>query len=305
MVLAVAALAGCSRVSTNTALHADGSFSRQVVYTVTKNDLNLGGQQQKAKPEDLFKLPASGNGVTVASTDNVNGTVVTVTRDVSADSSPLADISLLGDKKSVSATSTVSVKKLADGKLEYIETLHAATPAKSSVEQFLIPDLRARVKKALPEEYQKTELIDRLTVEIQTNMVHALVGPPEANLFSAILSPDTTARKINATAFALNLKSFKSAIPTLSDDQASSLAKSLSNMMNKDTFNASNSSKMAGENASPDNTAMTLLFFSVNFPGKIVETNGIADPLEGDVYWSLLPMALDLGDVHLRVVVQP
>src|SRR5579862_792826 len=172
---AVVLLAGCARVTTTTTLHADGSFSRKVVYTVSKNSgMSGGAQQSKDKPEDYFKLPAADHEVNVSRSDTTSGISVTVTREVAADSGPLPDIALLSDAGKVMATSSVSVKKLSGGQIEYVETLHSLEPGKT-IEQMVIPDLRARVKKAIPAEYQKSDLIDGLTKEVMMNFVRALV----------------------------------------------------------------------------------------------------------------------------------
>ena len=61
----------------------------------------------------------------------------------------------------------------------------------------------------------------------------------------------------------------------------------------------------AASTGDSDSNEMTPLFYSVSFPGTVVETDGLQDPMTGEVYWSLLPMVLDLGDVKLRVVVKP
>ncbi|MFI5385181.1 MAG: hypothetical protein ACHQ50_03580 [Fimbriimonadales bacterium] len=307
--VAVVLLAGCARVSTSTTLNADGSFVRKVVYTVSKSN-GLGppsgaDTQKKEKPEDYFKLP-SGPGVKVDHSEDKNGLIVTTTRTVAAGSAPLQDIALIADKTKILATSSVTVTKFPDGRLEYVESLHKLEPS-TTAQQFVIPDLRARVKKALPVEYQKTELIDRLTREIMINLAHALVGPPEPNLFNLLLTPDSSARRVNALAFTANVQSFKNAVPDMTPVQATTMARTLANVLNQDMLSGAGPS---GPGASPnkENSAdndMTPLFFAVSFPGKMVETNGLLDPVTGEVYWSLLPMALDLGDVQLRLVVQP
>lgn len=301
LLAAVAFLAGCARVATTTTLHADGSFSRKTVYAVSKLSGGLPAQSSgpsKDKPEDFFKIPAG-----ATKSEDKGNLLVTATREVSSGSAPIQDLSLIGDKGKVTSTSTVTVEKLPDGTLRYTEFLHGAAPT-SKTQQMAVPDLRARIKKALPEEFQKTELIDGLTHEIMMNLGHALLGPPEPNLFNVMLSPEAAARRINAIAFSANVKSFKGAMPSISDDQAVTMARSLANIINQDAIGGADAvGEAPKENSDPN--ALTPLFFSVSFPGKIVETNGIVDPVTGEVYWSLLPPALEFGDVKLTVVVRP
>jgi hypothetical protein len=300
-------ISGCARVATTTAIHADGSFTRKVVYTVSKMT-GMGGPSAgdaKDKPEDYFKLPVAGPGVKVVRTDGTNGPEVTVTREVAADSQGLQDITLWSEKGKPMATSTVTVRKLSNGQIEYVELLHALTP-NPKAQDYAIAELRARIKKSLPAEYQKTEIIDQLTKGVTANLLHALFGPPESNLAGLLANPDVTLRRVNATAFASNKLTFKEAIPALTEEQAAEMSRSLNNILNQDTLNASSAADQASkpkENSSGNE--MNPLFFVVSFPGKIVSTNGIIDPVTGEVYWSLLAAALDLGDVQLRVLVQP
>lgn len=301
----VVLLAGCARVTTTTTLHADGSFTRKNVYTVLPS-MSPGtseGQKKKENPEDYFKLPAKGPGVDIVRSQEKDKIVATVTREVAAGSPPLPDITLWDDKGKAMATSTVSVTKLSDGRIEYVETLHRLEPPKS-VPPLLAADLRARVKKAIPAEYQKTELIDDLTKRITLNLAYAIMGPPEPNFFNLILSPDSTIRRINTLAFTSNVRTFKAAIPSLTDRQASMMARSLVDLLNMDALNADKASPEASSGNSNENE-MTPLFYSIKFPGTVVDTDGLVDPMTGEVYWSLLPMVLDLGDVKLRAVIRP
>lgn len=301
----VGLLAGCARVTTTTTLHGDGSYTRKTAYTVLPSMApgSSEGQKKKENPEDYFKMPAKGPGVDVVRSQEKDKIVVTVTREVTAGSPPLQDITLWDDKGKAMATSTVSVTKLADGQIEYVETLHRLQPPKS-VPPLVAADLRARVKKAIPVEYQKTEVIDELTKRITLNLAYAIMGPPEPNFFNLILSPDSTIRRINTLAFTSNVRTFKAAIPNVTDTDASMMARSLADLLNMDALNADKASPESSSGSSDENE-MTPLFFSIKFPGTVVDTDGLLDPMTGEVYWSLLPMALDLGDVKLRAVVKP
>ncbi len=70
LLLALVLAAGCSRVSSETKLNPDGSFTRTVTYSVAKPDI---GAHQAASVDSAFVLPAEGNGITVTKkTDSVN-----------------------------------------------------------------------------------------------------------------------------------------------------------------------------------------------------------------------------------------
>ncbi|HVT12652.1 MAG TPA: hypothetical protein VHE55_10325 [Fimbriimonadaceae bacterium] len=304
LALVLGVLAGCARVSTTTTIRADGSFTRKTVYTIMPDTAISGMTDAKPKgPADYFKLPAKGPGVDVVQVQDKTNTVVTVTREVPAGAAPLQDIVLLGGKGGVLAASTVAVTKLADGRIEYVETLHRLSPPQSIPDMTTL-DLRARVKKALPAEDQRTELIDRLTKLVTINLVHAVMGPPEPNLFNLVFSPDSAARRVNTFAFNANVATFKAEVPNITEAQAAAMARSLVDLLNPSAFDAGKVSQEPKKPESDENELMPI-FFSIKFPGTVVETDGLTDPMSGEVYWSLLPMVLDLGDVKLRAVVEP
>ncbi len=295
-------LAGCARVATTTTIRADGSYTRKTAYTVMP-DMSQGDTGgHKKTPADYFKLPAKGPGVDVAQVQSQANTVVTVTREIAAGAPALQDIVLLGEKGGVLATSSVRVTKLADGRIEYVETLHRLNPPKS-IPALKIADLRGRIKRALPVEAQETERIDRLTHLVTLNLVHAVMGPPEPNFFNMVFSPDGTARRINRLAFDANVATFKAEMPNITDAQAAGMARSLVDVLDVASLDKDHAESSSQGNS--DQNEMNPLFFSIKFPGTVVETDGLTDPLTGEVYWSLLPMVLDVGDVRLRAVVKP
>jgi hypothetical protein len=296
-------------------IKADGSYSRTVVFTVSKNNVAMGGMMTppgegaetkppKDKPEDYFKLPVAREGMRVVRSEDKNSFIVTATRDAATGAAAVQDISLLAGK-TVFATSTVKVTKLPDGRVEYLETLHGSPPA-TAAQQFSMPEIRVNVKRVLPAESQTTALIDKVTHEVELNYVHALFGPPEPTIFSLMMTPDTILRRVNAYAFVENSRCFREAIPGLSEVQskemARSLAQSLTERILDQTDSMSQNSKPKSESGDND---MTPLAFAVKFPGTIVETNGLIDPITGEVYWSLIPLGLQAGDAHLRLVFQP
>src|SRR6476620_4556110 len=87
-------LAGCARVSTTTTLHADGSFTRKVIYTVSKTS-GMGGPPPEGveapppvKPEGYFKLPGDAS-TKVARGEDKNALTATTTKEVPAGAPPL------------------------------------------------------------------------------------------------------------------------------------------------------------------------------------------------------------------------
>lgn len=308
-------LAGCARVNTSTTVNADGSYSRKIDLKVSKTTTGMGsafsamGDSKDAKPpmdkpEDYFQIPKI-PGMKLVRSEDKTDSVVTLTRAAAAGAEPVQDIALWAEKGKVLATSTVVVTKLPDGKIEYIETLHTTKVSKDSKFQF--DQLRPRVKKVIPVELQTTENIDRATRAVAASYVHALFGPPEPMVFNMFTSPEVMLRRINSNAFVENSRSFQEIIPSLTEAQADEMARNLAEAM-ADTIMGETESmsepKDPKEKSSVENE-MTPLTFSVKFPGKVVESNGLLDRMTGEIYWSLLPAGLEMGDVKLRVVIQP
>jgi hypothetical protein len=120
---------------------------------------------------------------------------------------------------------------------------------------------------------------------------------------SLLLNVDGATRRLNGIAYLANLQSFKEAVPGISDAEASEMSKSLTNLLNSEALDPGSNSP--SESTPGGDAGLTPLTFAVSFPGKVVETNGLVDPMTGEVYWSLLPLSLELADVKLRLVVQP
>jgi hypothetical protein len=197
------------------------------------------------------------------------------------------------------------VNKLADGRLEYVETLHSAQPDEDH--PFAVEELRPRVKKVIPAAYQTTEVIDKLTQQVAVNYIHAVFGPPEPALLNLFTSPEAVLRRVNTFAFTENTRSFREVIPSLTESQAQDVSRELAQVMSESILDQTDmmNQKKPDEKKNSNDNAMTSLMFSVKFPGRVVESNGIFDPVTGEVYWSLLPAGLEVGDAKLRLVVQP
>lgn len=297
-------LAGCARVSTTTTVNGDGSFSRKLVFTVSKTSMGMPSSEgsTKEKPEDFFRIPAAG--YKVERSETKEGLTVTATRDYPVGTPVVEDVAVWGTKKQVLATSSAVVTKLPDGRIEYVETLRRFGPAKE--DEFAIPELRALVKKALPASMQQTATIDKVTREVALNYFHGLFGPPEPLFPMFFLNPDAGVRKLNAVVFLKNVDSVRQ-IAGASQSEAEDVAREIGRTVTDPLLNqADSTSQKQTEKSDPpgSDNDMTPLTFAVKFPGKVVETNGILDPLTGEVYWSLMPVSL-ANDVKLRLVIQP
>lgn len=312
---------GCARAKTVTTLNPNGTFSRSTTYTMPAAAGGLGAlgslgtpaeggekpqEQPATKPEDVFKVPPQSAGVKVTSATVKGDTTVTVSREAPFDTTLDSDIVLWEKKGKPMLSSSVAVKKLADGNIEYTETLHwLGKPSKNG--PTTDPDIRLKVKNVIPQALQQTEAIDKATKAVAVNLVHAMFGPPEPMLANFFMDPDGAMRRVNTRILPMNAQTFRSVMPSLTEAEAVDMSKrlSMSVMLDPNDQSPLDRKPASGEGESSSDNSLCTLYFEVAFPGTIVETNGLVDVLDGRVYWSLLAAGVELEDVVLRAVVKP
>jgi len=317
--LLVVFAAGCSRVSTLTTLRADGGYRRQSVYTLsaTSGMAELGDMASSAKDatfESAFSISKAGASVTKG--NDGDDKQMTVARNMTAGAPPLTDVVLLDEKKKPAMTSTVTVRRLPTGELQYDERLKwLGSDATQQVAQ--IPRLREAIKAILPDRLKGSKAtVDRVAMGLTKSMMHTALGPPYPLLFDFMVNPD--AAKLRASGTIMNIidSELKADVPEMNEIERAAGSRAL--------ISFADPKKMAGPGSDPtsllggtlpkgsdgkgsggNNVSMTALLFEVAFPGKVVATNGLVDPVSGHVYWSLYAMAAGLGEVDLHLVVRP
>lgn len=307
---------GCARVSTSTAIESNGNIVRKAVYTIPSSMLAMssisglqdpasqdGKEPQPPTPGDYFKIPAEGENVKVEPSTNPNEVKVTVTQKGTIETLQNTGLTLWEKKGTPLVTSSMNVKKLEDGNWQYSETLHWSGTKKAE-EMKLDPELRVKVKSVLPEQFRKTEIIDKVLEAVGLNMLYSVFGPPEPTIGSFLVDPDGSVRKLNAVFIPANAKTFMETLEGITEEQALTMSRELSKKLLVNPEKSVVDSK--GDNDSQnEGNGMATLHFEVSFPGKIVSTNGIIDPLDGHVYWSMMALAASPKDIELKVVYQP
>ncbi len=305
LALAVAGV-GCGRVLTTTTLHPDGSANRLVTIKMPlKNP--MGEIEKENTPEKLFVLPTAGSGVKVEKSTEEENAVVKFSRQIAAGVAGTEDIVLVDPKKKPLATSTVTIKRLDDGNLEYTETIRwKGEKAKTDEADFA--KMRAQVKLGLPERHQKTAEIDAVTATIATSLVQMLFGPPEPSLTQLLSNPDFAERKMLGVLYKKIDESLRQTMPDLTTEEIKKVCASLVDSIKNSALLKDNSASKASSKAQEKNSSMNdmmSMVFEIEFPGHLISTNGIVEPFSGKVYWSLYPVAASFGDVTLRAVIKP
>lgn len=300
--LLILVAAGCARVSSETKLNPDGSFTRTVTYTVSKG--NLGGSQTSTI-DSAFNVPVESNGVTVTKKETAESSSVIVSRSVPAGSAPLKDIVVKDNKGVVELASQVSVSKLPDGNLEYTETLHW-TGAGSFKTPPIDADLRAQIKKSMPERYQKTDLIDNVVRHVMASIVRVFFGAPDP-LILGMMNVDVLQYKMKARLYKGLTQEFQADLPGITADETHKMIESMAQAIDVQKMAQDKMPDPTKQDPSKGNSreAAATLTFAVDYPGKVVKTNGIVDEADGVVFWSLLDFAVEFEDVKLEAEVDP
>lgn len=295
--------AGCSRAKIETVVSPDGSFKRTVTYTLSGAQGMMGNGKKDIA--DVFKIPSAGDGVTVDRSTTKDGDInVTVTRSLAAGAAPVDDFVIFQDAKQPELSDTLSVHKLDNGQIEYTESLKWIAKRGGSFGE-VPPEFRTAVKASLPQRMMDTATIDMVTNAVMVSFLRALFGPPEPVFPSFFTDPDLGVRK-------LKIASYQALIPTLQQACGMSAAETkaflgsfLSDERLKSVVEGKTPTHSGGQTGTPDNAAMVPMTFSVSAPGKVVRTNGLVDPINGQVYWSVYDVSAEFQDVTLELVVDP
>ena len=262
------------------------------------------GGEGGPKLEDSFVLPSS-SVYAIKQDKTEEGVKGTLTRTVAAGATIENDVVLKGAKGPLTSNK-VAVTKLADGRMEYVETLtwtagpgeFAETPA----------ELRLAVKKAIPERAATTEVIDAATTGIKRTIWKIFFGPGDPLIPLLVFHPDLGAKRMMQ-------RVFKEADPNLQAELGDKMDAATRAEFIKNFVTALNIEEMMAakqkqkqnpaESTGDDKGALVSMLFSVKVPGKVLETNGEVDPITGEVVWAFYGEAAQPAPVQMRVVYQP
>lgn len=326
LALAAATLCGgCGRATYTTRISADGSWVRRDTFV---------GQVEKAGSEpgfgamfsvslgDIFRLPG-GAGWTVTRATKKDELTITAVRTVTAGETLVGDVGVKGGPKgkpAVQLTSTVTVRKIGPGRIEYREVLHWNGALPNEIKElktasFLDPADLAAFRKAIPEEIVQAGKGEAMPFFIVRALVQMLFGPPEPMMMDLVMNPDFSAIKMQRS-FILAMDAYmqdssvgakmtpearKAALRKI----ARALVPLLKEISSKETKSPPGMPKMDGPTpgaGGQNEGGLPILTFAVEMPGRVVECNGELDEFTNSVAWSLFPVAAVLGDVTLRAV---
>lgn len=304
LLASVLLISGCARVSTDTKIAADGSFTRTARFVLSQNQMtDQVGTKGSAGLEDTFDLPKSGPGVTVSTEKGKDATTVTAVRTVAA-GEPLNDIVIKHKSGQPLLTNSAQVQKMPDGTLEYTESFsyHGKPP---SVEGQADSQLRGIVKKSLPERLQVTASIDKATARATLSLMQALFGPPEPIMMDLLTETDVAARKLRAALYKTLADSLPQDVAGMTQEESQTTARAIVNALPANDLATNTAAPLVPTPGADEPNGLTPITLSISFPGKLVRTNGLVDPFSGEVYWSMYAAAASIGPVNLYAVIDP
>lgn len=325
LVLALAALCGCSSVSVETTVNPDGSFSRSVSYTLVKSP--MGGE---TKIEDLAVLP-SGEAWTVTRGKEKDNAVVTAKADFKK-GAKVTDLMLVqkvekkqsfgfgGPKKEEEKPkpkpktlfdNEVTVREIAPGKFEYREVLR--WKGKSAMQDMGTPkpEELKEVFAKLPESLRSEAEAKKIALQLGRSLIQSIFGPSEPLMPHLLLNTTLAMRMIRIRAGNDMIDWMEKEYgDKLSEAQRVSTVRQLleefdmESKLDKEMEKSKPKMGPGGDKEKKDKEEVELvaLNFALKFPGKVIETNGKLDRFSGRVFWSLYPPATGIGDVELRAV---
>lgn len=293
--LALLILAGCRQTSSTTEVREDGTFSRAVKFTA--GDVNA---QSKLKMADVFELP-KGNGWTVKQTENPDpslGTVADATNSFPF-GTEISDIGLKLKGKVVLVNS-VKVVETSPGHYEYTETF--TWKGEADTDNSPRAKFTARLDELLGKNPKITAAQKEEFAIIGAGLLtRFLFGPPEPHLSLAISSPEFFARKARAS---MGAELLKAAERIFGDALDTAARKAFITQLLDPEIASGQAEANAPEPPSTDpeetnDDQPTTLTMVVKMPGTITETNGLTDPISGEVYWTMFRESAEQAPVTI------
>ena len=321
--------AGCAHESALTTVHANGSWTRKTVYTMSESDATMGMKSAKQLAlQDIFTPPA-GPGWKVVRTktgDKPPQIVVTAIKEAGPAETISGDLTVKNapakGQPAIRVVNSASVQPAGPGRWRYTETFHWVG-AKPKIEKDMSPLLGRSVKKSLPKALATDANVRALSLNLERTLWRTLFSPPEPLLLdfydnlvpiTGLSDPNeresTLTRRLGPGIEAALLETFGA---RMSPDLRHQCAVRLVRQITSDTgAQAGKSDTMGGSAGSSPSTDKATESFGgmypvaitvvVKMPGRVIETNGLVDDLLGEVYWTLYPQAALGRDITLRVV---
>lgn len=328
-----ALLCGCARERVSVTLGKDGTWTRRAVYIVA--NLDGSGEPGPLKTpgvSDSFELP-SGEGWKLTSEKTKDEKRVIAERTLSLDQTLENDIVVKEAPKSepppaqnpggkegtllvhaddpprtpkMLTSNSVSVRQVSPGRYMYSETVHWTGDMPANMNKF---DDRATalVKSALPSSLATDENVKSVVDAFSREFDLAMIGPPSPlihRLPMLMTAPEMFARlasrRVGPALMASLTEKFGDRMTA--EQRVTLTARLVRGITDELKQKGPDQAGSAQGDENKKNSSGAGIFISVKLPGRIVSTNGTADPFSGEVTWSFYPEAAALGDLKLTAL---
>ncbi|MCX7798852.1 MAG: hypothetical protein N2109_00740 [Fimbriimonadales bacterium] len=300
--IALVAMVGCGSADSSTSVASDGTASLALRLQVPKPD--PGNPLGIAKPlQEVFRIPDARDWSVQRSTEPDGSEVLTASRALAVGRETDAGIALLiGGKAATRAA--VTLDRTPSGGWKYTARLEwtGDPPQPDSAED----DRSARdLLAALPPGAASLEDARAIAKDFEAEIWTMLFGPPEPVLPQMLLSGPNAMQRRFRTALAPSLERIllRRLGDRLSEDQRRTLVSLALGAARPPQAAVPNAGPSPG-NRGPDVPPIGISL-AVRLPGRVLSHNGKFDAVTGEVYWELLPQALQRGPVILSATSTP
>jgi hypothetical protein len=302
--LPLAVLTGCTNVSTESELLADGTLLREVTLERTLEEPSF--DQEGPTPIEeyvAFFQPADWE---VESTKEGDQQSLVASRTYPAEAVVENEFELLGEDGAIIRVS-LETRELENGDLEYIERYVwiGGEPAGFNEEDF--EEAQASIGPILDEIGATTAQKEDFYERFQVGVIRAMFGPNEpiiGNVFNTPLLEKQLTLAVGENAYAALGQSIPGIDPDTRLQAVEAMLEALPLEDELDVNADPTGGPQEGEDEESDEASFAITV-TVSGPGEIVETNGIANRFDNSVTWSFYDPSVSVQDVELRAVFRP
>ena len=325
--LTLVLLSGCARERVAVTVGKDGTWTRKTVYIATGPEVSPGGSKA-AEVGKYFSLP-SGEGwkLTEQKVKDEQRVIAertlkldqTIENDIAVRETPKTDLlPPEPDKKlgtvllrrddppaptRILTSNTATVRQVTPGRYVYTETIHWIGDPPASMHT-LDEKQTALVKTALPAQLATDENVKFVAGTFVREFDLALVGPPSPLMHRLPLFMNAPEVFFRLAAKRVGKGLMSALKEKFADQMTAEQRRALTTILIQGIMEdvKANGPSKAGDAQSGENkknSSGASIFISVRLPGRVVETNGIADAFSGDITWTFYPEAASFGDVTL------
>lgn len=290
------ASAGCARMASVSTLDGEGGVQRSITLAVNKG---MGGEKVDPKKFLTFPAPASWKVDTKETESEVN---VTASRTLAPDPESRLDL-VMGDAGDGKAECRIRAVKLPNGSIEYTETWTWTGGRKSVVPGPIDEKAKETFTKVLEPLGASPAQVELTAKEMERVVRRTMLGPGSPLLGELLVNQNAGVRKLRAALWRGMVDHLAVAFPSQPEEKRKEAATLFATLLSKGLEEKQDKAQESGPGE--NSGQLVAIEAAVAGLGRVVETNGEVDPVDGRVYWSMFLEACQEEPVTLRAVFAP